>query len=328
MNRSVGTICVLMTVAAAASGCSLKSYAINMVGDALSSGDSVYESDEDIELVGSALPFGLKLTESLLAQSPRHPGLLLTACRGFTLYSYAYVGYEAEQAADNDLDRARKLRARARRLYLRAYQYGVRGIERSYPGFGAELQKDSRGAVARFKHKDKTRDLPFLYWTAASLGLAISVSTDDAAMLGRLPDVQAVLDRALALDEAWDEGALHEFSITLAGARPGAAPDVVAIKKHYDRAVELSRGKSASVHLAYAEAVSVPEQNGAEFRDLIKRALAIDPDSEPSNRLVNQLAHRRARWLESRADDLILGSDDLSKETAAEPAPARERQQP
>ena len=49
------------------SGCSLKSYAINMVGDALSSGDSVYETDDDLELVGAALPFGLKLTESLLA---------------------------------------------------------------------------------------------------------------------------------------------------------------------------------------------------------------------------------------------------------------------
>ena len=42
------------------------------------------------------LHLGLKLTESLLAQSPDHPGLLLTACRGFTMYSYAFVAYEAE----------------------------------------------------------------------------------------------------------------------------------------------------------------------------------------------------------------------------------------
>ena len=32
------------------SGCSLRTYAINMVGDALASGDSVFESDEDLEL--------------------------------------------------------------------------------------------------------------------------------------------------------------------------------------------------------------------------------------------------------------------------------------
>jgi hypothetical protein len=34
----------------ASSGCSLRTYAINMVGDALASGDSVYETDDDIEL--------------------------------------------------------------------------------------------------------------------------------------------------------------------------------------------------------------------------------------------------------------------------------------
>ena len=313
MSRSVRIVCLLGAFAAG-NACSLKTYAINMVGDALSSGDSVYESDEDIELVGSALPFGLKLTESLLAQSPRHSGLLLTACRGFTLYSYAYVAYEAERTAETDLDRARVLRARARRLYLRAFQYGIRGIERAYPRFGDALLKDSKAAVARFRSKDTARDLPFIYWTAASLGLAISVSTDDAAMLARLPDVQALLDRALALDETWDEGALHEFCVVLAGATPGAAPDVATIKKHYDRAVELSRGKSASVHLAYAEAVSVPQQKGAEFRDLIARALAVDADSEPNNRLVNQLAHRRARWLESRADELIINDEFINDE--------------
>ncbi|MDP6609588.1 MAG: hypothetical protein QF463_11030, partial [Vicinamibacterales bacterium] len=53
----------VVLLAPALSGCSLKTYAINMVGDALAEGDSVYESDEDLELVGDALPFGLKLTE-------------------------------------------------------------------------------------------------------------------------------------------------------------------------------------------------------------------------------------------------------------------------
>jgi hypothetical protein len=85
--------------------CSLRTYAVNTVGNALASGNSVYESDADIELVGAALPFGLKLTESLLAESPKHDGLLLTACRGFTMYSYAYVAFDAERLSDEDLRR-------------------------------------------------------------------------------------------------------------------------------------------------------------------------------------------------------------------------------
>src|SRR5436190_7871761 len=211
--RSFVRASLVVAAVATAPACSLKTYAINMVGDALSTGDSVYETDDDLELIGAALPFGLKLSESLLAQSPDHPGLLLMACRGFTLYSYAYVGFAAEVAADDDLDRARALRLRARRLYLRAFDYCIRGLERSYPGLTGALAGDPAAAVAVIKHNNH---LPLLYWSAASLGLAISVAKGDAAMLGRLPEVRALLDRALTLDESWDAGALHEFKIVLA----------------------------------------------------------------------------------------------------------------
>jgi predicted anti-sigma-YlaC factor YlaD len=298
----------LVAVLISTSGCSLRTYAINKVGDALASGHSVYESDDDLTLVGDALPFGLKLTESLLAQSPNHRRLLLTAARGFVLYSYAYVDYPASVAADDDVDRARQLRSRARRLYLRAFRYGIRGLERSYPRIGAALLEDPRAAVRRINAKSKGMEVAFMYWTAASLGLAISVSPGDAALLARLPEVESLLDRALEIDEAWDGGALHELKVVLSGATPGR-PDKTLIRKHYDRAVELSRGKSASIHLAYAEAVSVPLQNAAEFHQLIQRALDVNPDAEPGTRLVNLLAHRRARWLAARADQLILGDE-------------------
>jgi hypothetical protein len=65
-------------------GCSVKRIAVNKLGDALSSGGSSYESDDDPDLVADALPFSLKLIESLLAESPQHKGLLLAAASGFT----------------------------------------------------------------------------------------------------------------------------------------------------------------------------------------------------------------------------------------------------
>ena len=114
-----------------------------------------------------------------------------------------------------------------------------------------------------------------------------------------------MLDRALELDESWDGGALHEFKVVLAGAAPGAI-DRALIRRHYDRSLALSRGRSASAHLAYAEAVAVADQDRAAFEALVNQALAVDPDAEPSSRLVNLLAHRRARWLASRIDELIL----------------------
>ena len=296
----------VLAILAATSGCSLRSYAINMVGDALASGDSVYETDDDIELVGGALPFGLKLTESLLAQSPDHPGLLLTACRGFTMYSYAFVDYEAELLNEQDLDRARAMRQRARRLYLRGARYGFRALERNYPGLEQALTTNPAAAVARIRPDHRTRDVPILYWTAAGLGLAISASLDDATLLARLPEVEALLDRALALDEAWDAGALHEFKVSLAGAQPGSSGGKEAIATHYARALELSKGMSAGLFVAYAEAISLPAQDKTEFRTMLERALAIDPDRQPRDRLATLVSQRRARWLLGRIDDLIL----------------------
>lgn len=286
-------------------GCSLRTYAVNMVGDALASGDSVYESDEDVELVGSALPFGLKLTESLLGESPNHAGLLQTACRGFVLYSFAYVAYPAELAMEENIVEGRVLRTRARRLYQRALGYCLRGLELSYDGIGMQLAREPDEAVKRIRPGHEERDLPLMYWTAAALGLAISESPGSAAILARLPEVEALLERALVLDESWNKGAFHEFKVTFAGAVPGTT-DYDEIRRHYGRALELSNGTSAGLYVAYAEAVSVPTQNGTEFREMMKAALAVDPDANPENRLVNLLAHRRATWLLERVDDLIL----------------------
>jgi predicted anti-sigma-YlaC factor YlaD len=285
--------------------CSLRTYAVNTVGDALASGNSVYESDSDIELVGAALPFGLKLTESLLAESPHHEGLLLTACRGFTMYSYAYVASDAERLADEDLDRARVSSMRARRLYLRGAQYGFRALERRYPGFEQALTADPQAAVTRIPVKSRSRDVPFLYWTAAALGLAASVSSDDAALLARLPEVEAMVDRALQLDESWSAGALHEFKLVIAAGRSGRAERAV-LDAHYARALALSHGASAGLFVAYAEAVSLPAQNETEFRAMLERALAIDPDRQPRDRLATLISQRKARWLLDRVDDLIL----------------------
>jgi predicted anti-sigma-YlaC factor YlaD len=296
---------VLSLVLVAGPACSLKKYAINKIGDSLASGNSVYETDEDADLVGEALPFGLKLTESLLQESPQHRGLLLTACRGFVLYSYGYVDFPGEVMMDEDIERGRALRTRARRLYLRGLDYCLRGIETNHAGFRQQLLTAPREAARLINGKQEKWDLPFLYWTSASLGLAIAVSKGDASMLARLPEVEALIDRALELDEVWDGGSLHEFKVSLESARPGD-PDEEEIRKHYERAVQLSKGQRAGLYVAYAEAVAVPKQNREQFEELLRKALAVDPDAQPENRLVNILARRRAEWLLKRIDELFL----------------------
>jgi predicted anti-sigma-YlaC factor YlaD len=304
-RRSMKHIALAVTLVVCTAGCSVRRFAVNKVGDAIAGGGSTYEQDDDVELIGSALPFSLKLVESLLAESPRHRGLLQSACQGFATYGYLYVQQPADTLAATDIDAAAPMRARARRLYLRASNYGCRALEIAAPGFSSQVASNPRAAVAQFKRK---QDVPLIYWNAVALGLAIGVSKNDAAMLARIPEVDAMLARALELDESWDNGSLHEFGGIFAGAKPGRI-DYDAMKKHYERAVELSAGARGGIHVAFAEAYCVPKQDTGCFNTALKKALAIDAYAKPSGRLQNVLAVRRANSLMERRDELILPAE-------------------
>jgi hypothetical protein len=155
-----------------ATGCSVKKFAINKLGDSLANGGTTFASDDDPELIGEALPFSLKLMEGLLAESPRHRGLLFAASSGFTQYTYVYVQQDAERMEDQDLAKATEMRTRARHLYLRARDYGLRGLETRHKGFSEALRREPQAGV----RVANAKDVPLLYWTAVSWGAAISVS--------------------------------------------------------------------------------------------------------------------------------------------------------
>jgi predicted anti-sigma-YlaC factor YlaD len=291
------------TGALLAAGCSIKRFAVNRMGDALANSGTTFASDNDPDLIGDAVPFSLKLMESLLAASPKHRGLLLATASGFTQYSYAFVQQEADELETQDVARATAARARAKRLYLRARDYGLRGLETRYTGFAAELRRQPRPAVRRATQ----RDVPLLYWTAAAWGAAVSLAKDDPNLVADQPVFEALIDRALELDESFDSGAIHVFLISYEPARQGAAGDPnERARRHFERAVALTDGQAASPFVSYAEAVSVARQDRAEFESVLQRALAIDPDARPEWRLANLIMQRRARWLLSRKDDLFL----------------------
>ena len=300
----VAARCVLAFLIAAACGCAtVRRMAINKVGDSLAGSGTTYAADDDPDLVGAALPFSLKLVEGLLSQTPKHRGLLLTAASGFTEYAYAYVQQDADAVETESVERAAALRARARRLYIRGRDYGLRGLEARHRGFTLALGADPKGAV----RQTSTADVAMLYWTAASWGSAISVSKDHPDFIADQPMVEALIDRAFELDADFDFGAIHGFLINYEMARQGGKGDPATRSRlHFDRAVELTKGQLASPFVSLAEALSVPSDNRAEFESLLQRALAVDPDARPEWRLQNLIVQKRARWLLSRKDDLFV----------------------
>ena len=162
---------VVILVVVLATGCSVRSMAINALSDTLIEGVSVYASDEDPKLVRDALPFNLKTIETLLQSSPSHPGLLLTACSTFTQYTSAFIQADAEVAEWEDFDyaAAEAIKTRARNMFVRARNYCLRRVEVDYPGLSLRLQIDPEDAVAVFG----VNDVETMYWLGGSWGLAI-----------------------------------------------------------------------------------------------------------------------------------------------------------
>ena len=296
----------VLLLALAMSGCSIKRMAVNKLGDALAGGGTTFASDDDPELVKAAAPFSLKLMESLLAESPGHEGLLFATASGFTQYGFAFVQQEADEIEGEDLAQASALRERAKRLYVRARNYGLRGLEVRHAGFTNALAADPRAAVRVMR----SADVPQLYWTAMAWGALISQSKDDPDRIAEVPQMEALIDRALELDESWNFGALHAFLITYEMTRTGVKGDPVErSRREFDLAMAQSRGWQAAPLVAFAESVCVQKQDLRQFESLLERALAIDADAHPDFRLANLIHQHRARWLLSKKDELFLIPD-------------------
>jgi predicted anti-sigma-YlaC factor YlaD len=287
-------------------GCSIRSMAINAMANGLSGSGATFASDNDPELVRQAVPFALKTYEALLSQRPHHRGLLLAATKGFTEYAYAFVDTDALLLEDTDPATARVDRVRARRLYLRARDYGLRALALDRPGIAEALRQDPEAAVAGFDQND----VELLYWTAASWGAAIAAGMDDPELLADYPAVRALLTRALALDPDWDEGALHEAMISLESVPEAMGGSEERARQQFRRAVALSGGHKAGPYVTLASGVVVRSQDRAEFESLLKAALAVDPDTEPRYRLANLIAQERARHLLAREDELFFEEPD------------------
>jgi hypothetical protein len=268
---------------AALAGCSLHQAAVNRMASALASSADVYEADDDPEFVRVAAPSTLKTIEMLLMQTPRNEDLLLTACRGFTEYSYAFLHVQAT-LDETDAARAEELRGRAIQMYQRGRRYCIRGLAVRHSAVTADRVADRLSEMT-------VSDVPMLYWTAASWAAELSIAPNQLTRVGEVASVRALLERAKALNESWNSGAIYEVMIALDGLPRIAGGSPEAARADFERARELSHGKSAFAFVAYAATVT----DAALKKSLLEQALGVDVTATPNRRLTNLIAQRYAR---------------------------------
>jgi predicted anti-sigma-YlaC factor YlaD len=306
--RAVSFTAALLFVAVISS-CSVNTFAVRTVAGFLtgSGQGTVFTGDDDPDLVGDALPFAMKTYESLLESDPRNAPLALATGRAFTSYAFAFVQAPSDQMTTDQVDEQRAMRQRAKKLFLRAREYILRGLEVRRPGFTAALDRGSMQAALKLTRKD---DADYLYWAAASWMGAFGADPFDFVQIVGVPRAVAMLRQVDAWDDAYGAGAVHEIFISFYGGAPADLGGGEAqARASFARAVSLSRGLRAGPYIALATSVSVKNQNAAEFRELLGKALAIDVNADIPDRLVNVINQRKARWLLDHIDDFFLADE-------------------
>ena len=303
---------VLACALAVSQGCALmQRKAVGMVASTLASSGDVFTRDDDLELVGEAIPFGLKLYESLLDSAPTNKDLLIATCSNFTQYGVAYLETEAAVLGEaQHHDEVVHLNARALKLYLRAKGYCVRAMEVRFPGIGQKLL-DGSGSGAR-QSREEGRAAAVL--DGGVVGLGHRPRRRQSGPRHRHADGAGARGTGACARRQLEQGdAARDVRVARQPARRARRIPERA-REHFTSAVELQKGLSPGPYVALALGVAVPAQDREEFEKLLNEALAIDPEKDPSKRLVTLVQQRRARAL--------LDQIDTNSQVSADPSSA------
>ena len=304
MRRNVPIISLFLAIICLSlpSCAGIQKMAMNLVADALTGegGADVFTGDNDPKLVGDSLPFAIKLYETLLSSNPEHHGLLLTTGSLFVMYANAFVQGPAEMLSNDEYEEREAALNRSKLLYLRGYGMLNKALELKYPGFGNASVSD--GSMQSMLAKVKKEDAGLLYWTVAGGLSSYSIDILDFELSARIPEWSAMIHRAYELDPDLNGAALDEFFIVFYSSLPAAmGGDPEKAEYHYKKALEKTNNTSVGAYVSFAQLVCIPAEDYDTFQDCLEKAIAIDPDLDMANRLVNIINQEKARWLLNNA---------------------------
>ena len=236
-------------------------------------------NQDDPALVESGVPAYLLLLDGLISQSPDNVALLSAGAQLFALYGSRFSPPE----------RSVTLTGKARR-------YGERAICLAHEPACDWGGADYATLVSQLEGVGE-KDLDALYSYAVSWLSQLDATSEDWTAVAELPWVEAVLERALVLDESYENGALHGYLGILNSLRPpalGGKPDVA--REHFERAIALSGGRDLSIKVEYARRYArlVFDQ---ELHDRLLTEVLNAPVDAPRMTLFNVLARQEAQTL-------------------------------
>jgi hypothetical protein len=242
-------------------------------------------NQDDPELVAEGVPAYLLLVDGLISQNPDSVPLLSAGAQLFALFGSRFTTGE----------RAIAMTGKARR-------YGQRALCLSHPPACDWQMADYDRLVTELDGVGR-KEIGALYSFAVSWLANLDATSEDWTAVAELPWVEATLERALAIDETYERGAIHGYLGILNSLRPpalGGRPDVA--REHFERAIELSGGHDLSIKVEYARRYArlVFDQ---ELHDRLLKEVLEAPTDAAGYTLFNVLAKQEAQILLATSEE-------------------------
>ncbi len=243
-------------------------------------------SFDDPETIKKGVPAYLILVSSMIKGDPENVGLLESGAQLYGAYASGFTdSAESKKALAN-----------------RAFDYSSRAMCIRDPRF-CGVKQLSYFEFEKLLASIEKPQAGHLFVFVSSWAGVIEANSSDWNAVAELPKVKAGIQCVLDVDETVSNGNAHLYMAVMESLLPptlGGKPELA--KKHFDRAIEISKGHNLMAKVLYAEKYARMLFDRKLHDELLQQV--IDADVGPQDQiLVNTLAKQRAAELLSDADD-------------------------
>lgn len=191
----------------------------------------------------------------------------------------------------------------AEEQFLTSFESGTQAAERALVALSSDFGERMR-AGTRIEEAVDTLDasaVPALYWRSSNLGKWASAK-GFATLLSYKDEIRAIMQRCLDLDPTYNHyGPDRYFGVFFGRAPSFAGGDLERSREHFETSMEHEPNYFAT-HVLMAQDYGIKAQDRTLFDTQLAWVLSHDPESLPELAPENRCEQRKARELQSTAD--------------------------
>lgn len=245
------------------------------------------QQQTDINLVCEGAPSYLLMLDSMLVSKPDDRGLLLSATKAYSGFNSAL----SECGAGED---------RIAAVTDKTHLYGIKLLQHYLPlrPSGNFSLPGGEEGFNRQLNRLKKDDVEDVFWGTYGWLAWVQSQKGSPSSIVDMVVIEKVMEKLLALDEAYQGGSIHLFFGVYHALKPamfGGRPDLS--REHFEKALAFSNHQFLITQTTYAQTYARSTFDQELHDKLLGEVLSFNLTDAPEFSLSNQIAKKRAKIL-------------------------------